>query len=213
LHLVEEAWHGALVAAAIEAFGDDPRATFFIEGMAPRAGIPRPDLIIIHPDLGVLVIENKGIALDDIQSVIGSTLWVVRDGGLKEEDPFKQANRVALRLRDLCRKRVGLSEVLFWDTAALPRISREEFERRFALPWPQDAIFAETLTSPETLRNHLIHCAAQSQRKTGRKSLLTQRAHDAVMSILSGKHALSTPRRQYIADTDESLIGCAGAAA
>src|SRR3712207_4295469 len=66
---ITELHHGLLVTTALPAFGDDPRATFYIEGLAPAADIPRPDLILLHPDVGVLVIENKGVRLADIHGV------------------------------------------------------------------------------------------------------------------------------------------------
>ena len=60
---IAEIQHARLVTTVLQAFGDDPRAVFFIEGLPPTGNIPRPDLILLHPDVGVLVVENKGITL------------------------------------------------------------------------------------------------------------------------------------------------------
>jgi hypothetical protein len=104
---VEQYHHALVVLMAIQAFVDDPRATFFMEVRPGRTNIPRPDLILLHPEIGVLVTENKGIALQDIQGVQDTTLSLLRDGRFKREDPFHQAEKVSFRLRDLAAKLVG----------------------------------------------------------------------------------------------------------
>ena len=91
---INHAQHGLLVNTALRAFGDNSKATFFIEGLLPKGDIPRPDLIILHPEIGILVIENKGVRFEDIHDVHDSSMTLVRDGKLKQEDAFQQAERV-----------------------------------------------------------------------------------------------------------------------
>ncbi len=95
---IEYMHHARLVAAALQAFGDDTRALFFIEELAGNGRIPRPDLIVLHPRLGVVVIENKGVQLADIVAVRNTTLQMMRSGVLKSADPYYQAEKVLLRL-------------------------------------------------------------------------------------------------------------------
>lgn len=204
---INEVHHGLLVTTAIRAFGDDPRATFFIEVRTAAGDIPRPDLILLHPDVGVLVVENKGVALADIHGAEGTALKLVRDGRLKEEDPFHQAERVMLRLRDLTGLRADLLDVLFLHTTALPRMTRPEFEGRFQVRWPDETLFGDLCTDPSKLKSHVTGYSDFSQRKAKRRSKLSKRAHDAVMTILSGKSFIYAPRRTYIEETDTSLVG------
>ena len=199
--------HARLVTVALAAFGDDPRATFFIEGLPPRGHIPRPDLILLHPDLGVVVIENKGVKAADVQRVENTTLWLVRDGALKEEDPFAQAERVMYRLKDLAAPRIDPAEALFLQTAALPRIGREVFEAQFKTPWPDETLFAEECAGGERFKRHLLGYAAAERRRWGRGVGLSNRAAEAVMNVLSGKAFLYTPRRPPDEGADPTLLG------
>ncbi len=128
--------HAALVKSALLAFGDNPRATFFIDGLSAEGDLPRPDLMILHPDIGVLVIENKGMPLDQIHALTNHLFRLIRNGVLKEEDPFHQAERVMFALRDLCKTRMNLDEALFLRTVAFPRIRRRELELRFDQAFP-----------------------------------------------------------------------------
>lgn len=204
---IREVQHGLLIATPLDAFGDDPRASFFIEVRNTTGDIPRPDLILLHPEVGVLVVENKGISVTDINGVDGTALKLVRDGRFKEEDPFHQAERVSFRLRDLAALRADLMDMLFLQTAALPRITRQEFECRFQTRWPDEALFAETCADPQKFKAHILGFSDYTQRKAKRSCKLSKRAHDAVMTVLSGKSFIYAPRKSYIEETDPSLIG------
>lgn len=204
---IREAQHGLLIITALAAFGEDQRATFFIEIRSTAGNIPRPDLILLHPEIGVIVIENKGIALSNIDSVEGTSLRVCRDGHLKHEDPFHQAERVMFRLRDLSGTRTDLSHVLFLHTVALPRIERDHFESRFDTRWPDETLFAEECGDPKRFKQHLLGFSNHTLKRAKRSSKLTRQASEAIMTVLNGKAFVYTPRRSYIPETDLRLIG------
>lgn len=199
--------HAILVTTALAAFGDDPRATFFIEGLPPKGDIPRPDLILLHPDVGVLVIENKGIEFGDIHAVHDTCLTLTRDGRLKDEDPFHQAERVMYRLRDLCKQRFDLQDALFLRTAAFPRIRRSEFERRFQSHLPPETLFIDACTDPKAFKKQVLAYSSAGQRTARKTKRLTKRAHDQIMTILRGTALFHAPRRTFIDDSDPSLLG------
>ncbi|MGC4033242.1 MAG: ATP-binding domain-containing protein [Tepidisphaeraceae bacterium] len=204
---IKEVQHGLLVTTALEAFGDSPAATLFIEIRSTAGNVPRPDLILLHPHVGVLVIENKGVSLTDIHGVEGTSLHLIRDGRLKHEDPFHQAERVMFRLKDLIGPRAELSDVLFLHTAALPRISRHAFDSRFDIKWPDETLFAEECQDAKRFRSHIVGFSDHTLRRVTRKTKLTPRAAEAAMTILSGRGFVYAPRRMYIEETDERLIG------
>jgi hypothetical protein len=204
---IEYRHHAFLVIMAVQAFGDDPRATFFVETRSGRNKIPRPDLILLHPEVGVLVIENKGIKLADLQGVQGTSLSLLRDGRFKREDPFRQAEKVELRLKDLAAKRVDLSEVLFLHTAALPRITQAEFERRFNTQWPTETLFADAFINPMEFRARVVGFSEAKQKDARRKAKLSKRASDAVRMVLDGKGFLHSPRTMYVEDASPDLLG------
>jgi superfamily I DNA and RNA helicase len=204
---VEHVQHAILVTTALQAFGDDPRATFYMEGLPPVGDIPRPDLILLHPDIGVLVIENKGIELGSIHRVVATCLTLMRDGRLKEEDPFFQAQRVMYRLKDLCKQRFDLQDALFLRTAAFPRIRRGEFELRFKSHLPTETLFADACTSPDEFRKQVTLYANAGQRTARKAKRLSARARDQIMTVLKGTALFYAPRRTFIAETNEALLG------
>jgi hypothetical protein len=204
---IEHYYHAMIVLTAIQAFGDDPRATFFMEVRAGRGNIPRPDLILLHPEVGVLVIENKGIKLEEIQGVQNTTVSILREGRFKQEDPFHQAEKVSFRLRDLAAKRVDLSEALFLHTVALPRIAQADFEKRFDIQWPTETLFADAFTNAMEFRRRVVGFSEAKQRDAKRKAKLSKRANDAVRMVLDGKGFLHSPRTIYVENASPTLLG------
>jgi superfamily I DNA and RNA helicase len=199
--------HALLVITAIKAFGDDPRATFYIEHRSGIGDVPRPDLILLHPEVGVLVIENKGVQLRDIQNVQGTSLSLLRDGRFKREDPFDQSEKVRFRLGNLSAKRCRDSEVLFLHTAALPQVNRRDFESRFGIQWPRETLFADACSSPLQFRDQVVRFSEEKQRDAKRKSKLSKRADEAVRMVLDGKSYLHGSRTIYLENADPNLIG------
>jgi superfamily I DNA and RNA helicase len=207
LSYVREYFHSVLLKTAIEAFGDDPKTIMYVEIRSTAGDIPRPDLILLHPELGVVVVENKGVSKEQVLSVEGTSLQLLREGVVRNEDPFLQAERVAFRLGNLTRARCDEKEVLIVHTAALPRIGREEFTRRFGTRWPDETLFAEECTDPKRFKSHIIGFCDHVQRRVRRNQRLSSQARAAVSTILEGKAFIYAPRRRAIAETDESLIG------
>lgn len=204
---IEHRQHALLVITAIKAFGEDQRASFYIEQRTGLGNVPRPDLILLHPDVGVLVIENKGLGLGDIQSVEGTTLSLMRDGRFKREDPFHQSEKVSFRLRDLAAKRCNLCEALFLHTAALPKMTRADFERKFGVHWPMETLFSDACLSPVEFRAQVLGFSEAKQRDAKRKSKLSKRANDAVRMVLDGKSFLHSPRTVYLENASPDLLG------
>jgi hypothetical protein len=199
--------HGKLIRLALEAFGDDPACVLFIEILPPSQCFPRPDLIIIHPLLGVLVIENKGIELHDILRVQGHTLTINRGGMLSTEDPFHQAERVMFTLKDLIKSRTDQTNVLFNRMVSLPAIERADFGNRLQESWGDDALFAEDFRDANHFRSRLISYCNAEREKARRPVLLTTAGKTVVIQVLQNKGVLYTTRNWEAPHIDAQLLG------
>ena len=204
---IAEVWHGKLVTIALDAFGDDSRTTLHIEGTSAKAGIRRPDLILMHPDVGVIIIENKGIRLADVTAVDACVMSILYPRGIARTDPFKQAEGFMFALRDLVKRRIEPGEVMFLRTAALPRIGREAFESHFGKAWPDETLFAEQCATGEAFGRHLLDYAASERRRLGRTVGITNQAAVEVTRVLDGKGFLHVPRRPADEGMDPRLLG------
>jgi superfamily I DNA and RNA helicase len=102
---------------------------------------------------------------------------------------------------------VNLSEALFLHTAALPDIPQSEFEQRFRVQWPAEALFAEAFNHPMEFRKRVLAFSQAKQRDARRESKLSKRASDAVRMVLDGKGFLHSPRTIYIENASPDLLG------
>ncbi|MEM7778084.1 MAG: hypothetical protein AAF732_21080 [Pseudomonadota bacterium] len=202
---IEHFWHAKLVTTALAAFGDEQRADFYIEVLPPQGDVPRPDLIVVHPELGCMVIENKGLALKDIVRVDGQQLEVLRNGRSKLEDPFAQSEKVVWRLRDQLTRRVQRA-MMFVNTAAMPAVTRSDFEGAFDIKWPTHALFADDLASPDTFAVKLRSIAESTRKRAGKRKVWSPLAAKELRRIINGTSFLFPPRLDHL-DDDQGLLG------
>ncbi len=191
---VEYTHHARLVTTAIEAFGDDPDAAFFVESLPPSVRIPRPDLVIAHPSIGVLVIENKGISISDIHDVRADELSILRDGSPQWEHPFMQAEKVMFKIKDLLKKQVGIKSITFNRMAALSAISDAAFKARFGGSWEFHTIFADALDDPADFRIYVSGFVDNQSPNLFADARIGPNAIAALRSIFTGTAALWPPR-------------------
>lgn len=191
---VELTQHARLATVAIRAFGDTPDAAFFIEMLPPVLRLPRPDLVIAHPDLGVLVIENKGIGIDDVCGVEADMIDVRRDGATQREKPFLQAEKVMYRLKDLLKKRrVYVDGVAFNCMTALPCIEEASFVRRFGRGWSFHTIFRDALDDPNDFRIYVRGFVDHEVPRLFDNVRLSPIARGELLSIFRGTAPLAPP--------------------
>ncbi len=179
-------WHACLATIMLEAFGDLSEAFFFFESRSPRGKIPRPDLVLLHPQVGVLVVENKGVTLNDITAVRATQLTINRDGMAAREDPLHQAERVMFAIRDQCKPYVDVSQILFMRLAALPAISRREFGQRFSAVVPEEFLFADDCSSAGGLREVIIRLANRAAPPHLPSRRLSREDGQVLISVLTG---------------------------
>ena len=200
LEAVEHAGHAKLVETALLAFGDDDHARFYIETLPPRGSVPRPDLIVVHPEIGCVVIECKGVGPDAIAGVEGQTLRLRRGGRVKDEDPFRQAEKVMFRLKDELERRLRRGRPVFSRTAALPCLDRGDFERAHGVRWPRETLFAAEFASPESFRAALLSLAAADRGRAKRRRSWFANGADELDRIVRGLSPLFAPRQMRLSE-------------
>ena len=138
--------------------------------------------------------------MEAIEGVEGTSLVLRRDGGLRREDPFLQAEKVEFRLKDLLEKRLRRGRPLFAGAAALPRVGREAFARRFGQEWPPHTLFADAFASPETFRRQVLSIASRARERARRKIVWFANGAEELHRILAGTTPLTAARPTRLED-------------
>lgn len=198
---VRHTHHARLCTTVLRAFGQEPSTSFFFEPLAiSEVIVPRADVILASPKIGVLVIENKGVGMNQLAGVAGTTLRIRRQDRVTEEDPFYQAEQVVHRLQDALRKSVSLDQALFIRTAALPRIIERSFVSRFGCRWPEETLFAEAVEDVVAFRTLLYALSDRELQRSGKAVRLSEAAQVMLRCLFDGtaivKPSRPMPRRR-----------------
>ncbi|NES44043.1 MULTISPECIES: nuclease-related domain-containing DEAD/DEAH box helicase [unclassified Moorena] len=97
-----------------------------------------PDIIIIHPEWGLIIIEVKGCYLEDIEAIEGHT-WYMQDWYKDEIEPYDQAQKHMWAILDrlkqfnhgFLRNEQGNCKIAGKAFVALPYVSEPLWKKRF----------------------------------------------------------------------------------
>lgn len=89
-----------------------------------------PDVLLLDPEWGILIIEVKSIPMTQLASLQGYS-WRLHHPyfGRTEINPYEQARRQAQAVIERIRNHPSLASVPVRALVALPRITRDEWER------------------------------------------------------------------------------------
>ncbi|SIS19205.1 nuclease-related domain-containing DEAD/DEAH box helicase [Natronorubrum thiooxidans] len=143
-----------------------------------------PDFVLLHQELGLIVIECKGYEIDHIESIQGQ-VWNLQGIRQSKAKPHPQARDQAFKIRSYFTREsdltdeVGRCKIPVNVFIALPNISREEWEERgfHELPAAPRVLTSDDL-SPQALRSQL--------NETPRMEALSSNEFRAARSVLGG---------------------------
>jgi superfamily I DNA and RNA helicase len=173
----------------------------------------KPDFVVLHEKLGLLVIECKGYTIDQIDRIEGET-WHLRNCRQNTAAPLAQARDQGFHLTSFFqRERVlrdgsGSLKIPMNTFVVLPNVTREEWDRRgFDGPAAPRVILSDELT-PVAFRDRLSSVPSFEP--------LTDEEYETARDVLSCGQAISgghatvadpSTRGEYYDDVVEKLIG------
>lgn len=120
----------------------------------------KPDFVLLHEELGLIIVECKGYTIDQIDYIAGET-WHLRGTRQDQAAPLEQARDQGFYLQQFFRQERDLRDgqdvkIPMNVFVALPNVSRSEWERRDldAGPASPRVILSNDLT-PVALREQL----------------------------------------------------------
>jgi hypothetical protein len=159
--------------------------------------VPEIDLIFNHPQLGAYIAEIKAMRLDEIASYTLDTL--TRSDGKNSQQPVKQIKRAEFALRDyLERHRGALRTPYLQKTVIWPRITRDEWNRRFDNPVIKDQafgmIFADDLYNANEFQDALATITENPLGAPVPLSVRTNQQGIQILRILTDFESINLPK-------------------
>lgn len=199
--------HAAVVLALLEAFGDAEGASLYVEPCTLRSTHRPPDVVLVHPALGVLVVEVKGYSSSFIERIEAGSFYLRSSGFPKPRNPFRQAQNGMFDVVSAAVRLMPDGPPLCGYAVALPNLSEDEWVARgFHLALPShELLFKEHVASPELLKRHLLDL---TEHRLGRARLGSPITNDqlARMRLVFGDTAVINEARAE-REVEEASLG------
>ncbi len=155
-----------------------------------------PDILIADRELGLIVIEVKNIAIEQIVAISGH-LWQYQNFYLPQGNPYQQAENQLFALLEYCRREPILHrQISARAMVALPQITSQQWQKRgfHQLPSSPPIFFPEHLASGR----NIIEKIKQTPSLIGAKPLNSQQ-WQLLLAILAGNPLFCKPSRRVLA--------------
>jgi len=147
--------HRLVLGRLIQAFNNSESALLCEPSLA-RNTLHPPDLVLIDPEIGVHVIEVKGITLEQIERIeAGGTLHVRYANRIARANPIEQVRNAMFAIRDATSRAFGSDVALpfkYW--VVFPFLRRQSWIGRFGdgAFRPPEYLFADAMESADLAR-------------------------------------------------------------
>jgi len=175
------------------AFKDEPGVAFYRYPIFHRNGKlnREPDILILHREYGLWVIECKGCYISNIASIQGHE-WSMKNWHSEIETPVAQAEDQMFAIRNkLTERRETRGLVAFNFRVVLPFIKRDEWQSRGLHDFPstQGVVLLNEDLTPKAFREKLIEGD-----KANPQTMMTDEQWECVKAVLGGTLSSKPPR-------------------
>lgn len=188
-HDVRDTAHARTMAALLRCYGDSEAGFLYAEPIVPDSDYA-PDIVLAHPETGVLVLEVKAYDIEFIQGVeAGNLLIRGANGDRSAVSPLRQAQRSMYAIRDAFAQLALSGERPFFNAmVALPNIREGEWvqagyeasiHRRLIL-------FQDDLLDFDRLQSRIKRAAHQGMSLAGLHEAFPASATDTLYRVFGG---------------------------
>jgi superfamily I DNA and RNA helicase len=202
--------HADVLIGLLGAYGDSSTGFAYVEPYLAKKSVRPNDILICHPELGVLVVEVKGHAIGDIVKIAAGALFVRQGGFTRDKNAFKQAETAMFDIKSAVERKLGQNHrlPLFEFAVALPRISEAEWRAKGYSECLDRTrlLFADDLQNKKVLRQRLGTLVQNSLTCMNKKHALSTEHVNVVRSVF-GDSAVVNVNRPLRDEVPEETTG------
>lgn len=209
--LVKNDAEARLLTAVVRAYGSASAGFIYASPSRARSTTRPPDVVLCHPDVGLLVIEAKGLPLKTIHGVEAGSILVRRSGYTRPENPIRQVEDQMFAIDD----DIGRLIRVRWQTplsncmVAFPQISESDWVGRGydrAHPSSQ-LLFREQIEDADRLRSRIDNLVRQTLAASRKESPINLDHIRLVAQVFGNSDVINEirPPRNHV--ENESLGG------
>jgi hypothetical protein len=196
--LVKNNAEARVLTAVVRAFGEAAAGFVYAAPSRAQSSSRPPDVVLCHPDVGLLVIEAKGLPIRQIQGIEAGAIFIRYEGYNRPDNVVRQVEdqlfEIELDLMKLLRDR--RAKPLTNSMVAFPLISESDWVGRGydkALPGGQ-LLFREQIDDPQRLRRRVLALVGETLRQTSKPQPITLAQIEVVAQVFGNSDVINEKR-------------------
>jgi superfamily I DNA and RNA helicase len=186
-----------------QALAEDRGVAYYRYHIFPRGRMRHrePDILILHPALGLIIIECKGCRIENIAAIQGAE-WTMQNWHDECETPLEQAADQMFAVKGRYLERRETRDLLaFHFTVALPFVTRAEWQAKGFDRLTEGGVILKEDLYPGSIRHTLERLAAEYPQK-----MLSDSDWEAALSVLRGRLTSAPPRHVPSGTPSDSAV-------
>ena len=207
--LVKNDAEARTLTAVIKAYGDSPAG--FIYSMPSRANstLRPPDVVLCHPDIGLLVIEVKGKVIDEIEGVEAGCIYIRYSGMVTPDNVIRQVEDQMFEIDHAIQRTVRNRRLkpLTNCMVAFPNISESEWSTRGydKAHASSQLLFREQVENQRRLKQRLSNLIKEGLAESGKPEPLTVEQLEDIQRVFGNSDVINEKRPPRITVERERL--------
>jgi len=202
--------HAKTAIAFIKAFGKSDAGFIYFEPYTTNSTDSPPDIVICHPEIGVMVIEVKGYTIDDIQGIEGGKISIRVRGYNRFIDPFAQASGSMFSIKNATERKLRnqYDAPLFNYMASFPNINEKDWiQRGYRDLYPDKRILFKDHINDRKLLKQKVGALVEESKKKARIDIILKKEHIPIIKSIFGSSDTIKEFRKPRKIENEDLLG------
>lgn len=207
--LVKNDYEAAVLMEIVRAYGKSPARFIYASPSRARTTRRPPDIVLCHPDVGLLVIETKGIPIDAIEGVEAGSIKFRYNGYITPENVIRQVEDQMYDIKnDLLRLLRNEHQLpLLNCVAAFPRVTVAEWNSRgYDQVHPTSQLLLQDhITSHSKLTSQISALVDETLERSKKSKPLTLSQVDVIQKVFGNSDVINSERPPRLEIPETSL--------
>ncbi len=211
IDLLKNDSEAVLLIAAIRAFGNEHSGFIYISPSRARSTKRPPDIVLCHPNVGLLIIEAKGHPITEIKGIEAGTMLVSYQNRVKPTSIIRQLEDQMYEIESdvlkVVRDRSAMP--LINCMVALPNVSEDDWrDRKYNECFPcAQLLFKEQLVDHTRLKKRVDSLVIESLARSGRSVVLSPQHVVAILRVFGNSDVINDNRTVRVEVPEQKLGG------
>src|SRR5260221_3828291 len=196
--MVKNDAEAVLLMAVIKAYGSSAAGFIYASPSRAKSTLFPPDVVLCHPDVGLLVVEAKSHSLDVIQGIEAGSIFIRYQGQNTPKNPIRQAEDQMFEIKHAIEKllRDQYDSPLVNCMVAFPYIKEADWIGKAydEAHTSSQLLFREQGLNPALLKLLINALVQETLKRSGKTKPLALDQIDIILRVFGNSDVINEPR-------------------